>query len=82
MAPGAWNGGTPWAREMRSVKSPAAVALTFHLTEGGHSGTIDDSDHHLRFERAVELAQHTAQSGIETLPPLTVGVLDRRCLTG
>ncbi len=52
------------------------------LTEGGHSGTIDDSDHHLRFERAVELAQHTAQSGIETLPPLTVGVLDRRCLTG
>ena len=70
MAPGAWNGGTPWAREMRSVKSPAAVALTF------------DSDHHLRFERAVELAQHTAQSGIETLPPLTVGVLDRRCLTG
>ena len=30
MAPGAWKGGMPWAREMRSVSSPAAVDLTFH----------------------------------------------------
>ena len=52
------------------------------FTERGDGGSVDDGNDHLRVQRTVKLAQHPAQSGVESLTALAVGLFDRGGLAG